>query len=527
MILNKNILIITGTSSFPIISKIIKPIKTYQIDVFKAPITISAFLTQEIVIDILNKISLSKYNLILLPGFVQWDTSKIEERFKVEIRKGPEFASDLPFILKNLENITLSGKFPANKLIEISGKKEYNSILEEQKKFTEKEIGNYSFYINKEKADVMISPYLPPPIIGEIVNCTERSEQNILKKVKHFIESGADIIDIGCVSNKNFPERIPSIIETIRSNFDVLLSIDSMDKSEIKAAVDAEIDMILSFDLGNYKELLDIPKTIPVVILPTNLKKAYFPKNPKDRVENIFKLTKILQDKGFQKLVADPLLETPISPGICNSLESYLLYNKMVSQKNNKSLRLPLFFGVSNVVELMDIDSVGINGLLASIAIELEVGILFTVEHSVKLFGGVSELKESIKLNYLAKYRKSPPINQGITIFRSKGKTRQKMPKIDLTNSISVISEYPHYLPDKNGYFRIYVDPYPKRIYLLFYSNNNVLLKALFGTNAEALSKEFIQLGLTDNIEHLNYLGRELQRAQICLELNKPYIQDE
>ena len=175
----------------------------------------------------------------------------------------------------------------------------------------------------------------------------------------------------------------------------------------------------------------------------------------------------------------------------------------------------------------MDIDSVGINGLLASIAIELGIGILFTVEHSVKLMGGVSELKESIKLNYLAYHRKSPPINQGITIFRSKGKTRQKMPKIDTDSALIVNSDIPLYIADKKGYFRIYIDHYAKKIYLLFYSNENLLLKTLIGNTAEALCKKFIQLGLTQNIEHLNYLGRELERAQLCLEMHKPYIQDE
>ena len=527
MILDKHILIITGTSSFSIISKIIKSIKHYKIDIFKAPISISAFLTKDIVNDILQKISISDYDLILLPGFVQWDASNIGKKHKIEIKKGPEFASDLPFILKNLDKITLSAKLPANKLIEISGEKEYKMILEEQKKLAEQEIDNNSFFINKKKADTMISPHLPPPIIGEIVNCTERSEKKILKKVNHYIESGADIIDIGCVSNKAYPEKIPIIVNAIRRNFDVLLSIDSMDKSEIMAAINTDIDMILSFDLGNYKDFLDIPKTIPIVLLPTDIKKAYFPKNPKDRVNNLFKLTKILQDNGFQKLIADPLLETPISPGICNSLDAYFLYNKMVNEQDNKKFKLPLFFGISNVVELMDIDSVGVNGLLASIAIELGIGLLFTVEHSVKLMGGISELKESIKLNYLANYRKSPPINQGITIFKSKGKTRQKIPKIDLENAIKVKLEYKHYTPDKKGYFRIYVEPYAKKIYLLFYSNENLLLRTLVGTNAEALCKKFINLGLTKNIEHLNYLGRELERAQICLELNKPYIQDE
>jgi dihydropteroate synthase-like protein len=225
------------------------------------------------------------------------------------------------------------------------------------------------------------------------VNCTEKTNENILKKVKHYVNSGAEIIDIGCVSNKPNPERIKEIMKLIRSNFDILISIDSMDSKEINAAVEEEIDLILSLDLGNYKEFLNLPKTIPIVILPTNVKEAYFPKDAETRVKNLFKLTSELQNNGFKKLIADPLLETPISPGICNSLEAYFLYKKKISEEKYRNFELPLFFGISNVVELMDIDSVGINGILASIAIELDIGILFTVEHSTKLMGGVRDLK--------------------------------------------------------------------------------------------------------------------------------------
>ncbi|MFW9930862.1 MAG: hypothetical protein ACFFD1_15850, partial [Candidatus Thorarchaeota archaeon] len=81
---------------------LIKPIQKYKIKVYKAPITISAFLTKDIVVEILNKIPLLDYDLILLPGFVQWDAKILEDKYKIEIKKGPEFATDLPFILKNL-----------------------------------------------------------------------------------------------------------------------------------------------------------------------------------------------------------------------------------------------------------------------------------------------------------------------------------------------------------------------------------------------------------------------------------------
>jgi dihydropteroate synthase-like protein len=473
---------------------------------------------------ILESTGLSNFDIILLPGFVQWDSKNLEKQFSVKIRKGPEFASDLPIILKNLDVTDLSTRLPANRLLEISGEKDYHEAVKSQLESSKNEIGNHTFYIRQEKSDLIIGRNLPPPIIVEIVNCTEKDNDNILRKVKYYIESGADIIDIGCVSNKPNSERIREIIDLIRSKNEVLLSVDSMDGNEINAAVDEDIDLILSLDLGNYKEFMDIPTDIPIVLLPTNLKKAYFPKEPEIRVKNLLKLTNILQDNGFKKLIADPLLETPIYPGIVNSLESYILYKKQIQQEKYQKLELPLFFGVSNVVELMDIDSVGINGLLASIAIELDMGILFTVEHSTKMIGGVRELKESIKLNYGAKCKMTPP---SISVFKAKGKTSQKIPEINQTKSILVNESILDYTTDRKGYFRIFTNYITKKIYVLFYSNEDELLETIIGDNAEAINKTVINRDLTADIYHLTYLGRELKKAEICLFLGKPYIQDE
>ena len=54
---------------------------------------------------ILKSIENSNFDKILIPGFVQWDTRNLEDELSVEIRKGPEFASDLPMILKNINKI--------------------------------------------------------------------------------------------------------------------------------------------------------------------------------------------------------------------------------------------------------------------------------------------------------------------------------------------------------------------------------------------------------------------------------------
>ena len=478
-------------------------------------------------ISILKNVNLSNFDLILLPGFVQWDTIKLEEHFSIMIKKGPEFASDLPMILNNLDKVSLSTSIPANRIFKISGENLYKEIVKEQLEIAKNDLGHHTFYINENTSDIIIGRNLPPPIIAEIVNCTDKNNESIIKKTKHYIDSGADIIDIGCVANKPAPQRIKEIINLIRKNCKVLISIDSMDSSELLAAVGEGIDMILSLDIGNYKKFLNIAKDIPIVILPTNISEAYFPKDPIARIENLFKLTKELQQNGFKKLIADPLLETPISPGICNSLDTYFLYKKKIKETKYQRMELPLFFGISNVVELMDIDSIGINGLLACIAIELDMGVLFTVEHSTKLMGGVAELKECVKLNYIAKNKKTPPINLGTTIFKAKGKTSQEIPGIDNSKAIIVNKLNSNYEPDEKGYFKIYINHYDGKIYVLHFSNDHKLINTIIGWNAEAINKRIIEMKLSDNLYHINYLGRELKKAENCLFLGKPYIQDE
>ncbi|TXT66182.1 MAG: hypothetical protein BAJALOKI1v1_320016 [Promethearchaeota archaeon] len=527
MRLTINILILTGTQSYPILQKIAASTKNHHVEVKKVPFSISAFLTQKIVKEELNSIEITPYDLILLPGFIQWDAQNLEKHFSIPIRKGTQFASDLPIFLKKIENFNLSTSLSADKLLKISGETQYQNIVDAQIKAVRTDINQRNFYINKNSSEIMVGRNLPPPIIAEIVNATNKSNKSILKKAKHYIKSGADIIDIGCIVNKPNPTRVKTIIQLLRSHFNVLLSIDSMNSEEIHCAIDEKIDMILSLDIGNYKEFSEIPKDIPIVLLPTNIQKGYFPKEPEMRVQNLFTLTKKMFKLGFTKLIADPLLETPISPGIVPSLISYFLYSKKARKEEFRKYELPMFFGISNVVELMDIDSVGINGLLASIAVELDIGILFTVEHSTKLMGGVKELKEAVKLNYISHHKKTPPINQGIQIFKAKGKTSQETPDLTtIENPIYIEDKNSSYNPDEKGYFKIYVDHYQKEIIVCFYSTSRQLIETLIGKDAESLSKKVMSLNLTDNPQHLNYLGRELSNAEFCLNLGKPYIQD-
>jgi dihydropteroate synthase-like protein len=522
-----NILIITGTQSFSAAQKIAEETTTHNIKVIEATISVSAFLSEELVNVLLSRENLKKIDIVLLPGFIQWNTRKLEEKFSIPIRKGPRFLSDLPAILCQLDDLVLSNIIPACELLKSSGEDQYREMVKNRIEKARKSISTHTFIINEKFPDKIVGRNLPPLIIAEIINAPEKSFEQLDRKINHYIDSGADIIDLGCVSNKPNPSRLKEIIEYIKSKYDILLSADSLNSDEINAAIDSGIDVILSLDYGNYKNHIDAPRDLPFVILPTDTTKAIMPKTPESRIERLFELSRRLKNKGFQKLILDPLLETPINPGFLRSLNAYSLYKRKSKEEEYNDLEFPLFFGISNVVELMDIDSIGINGLLACIAAELDIGVVFTVEHSVKLFNGIKELKEGIKLAYLSKYKTMPPINQGIQVFRAKSKKKIELPPINRTNAYIIEELDEHYISDPKGYCKIYINQYSSEIYLLHFSNDHSLLNTIIGKNAEDISKKIIKLKLTEDMFHINYLGRELKKAEICLKSGKYYIQDE
>lgn len=86
---------------------------------------------------------------------------------------------------------------------------------------------------------------------------------------------------------------------------------------------------------------------------------------------------------------------------------------------------------------------------------------------------------------------------------------------------------------DPNGFFVIEIDRKNKKIRVEYYSNvykegrivSGNLKKVFIGKKADALC-DTISKHVKDLLpEHYMYIGRELQKAQICLEKNKKYEQ--
>jgi tetrahydromethanopterin S-methyltransferase subunit A len=79
---------------------------------------------------------------------------------------------------------------------------------------------------------------------------------------------------------------------------------------------------------------------------------------------------------------------------------------------------------------------------------------------------------------------------------------------------------------DKAGYFVVYPDQAAKRLIVEHYTNQGILNCVLEGTSVAALYGEIIERQLVTRLDHAAYLGRELTRAERCLEDGTPFVQD-
>lgn len=537
------VLIVTGILASPIIEKSIENWKNnnknnnkknkktsekeeIEIIVHVANSQIAAFLTPNKIIKELkkeiesNNLELSDINndIILVPGLMRKTTEDIINALGIQCFKGPTNGADLSIVLELIGEIELSNKKAADQLIK---KEKRKKAFETIKKFeTDAELREKLLMKpnNILVKDLPVGEDFPIRVLAEIANAPALSQDELVRKAKYFAKNGADMIDIGMVAGEDFSGEIPELIKTVRGVIgEKPLSIDTLNPKEIKVAIECGIDLVLSLDLGNYRELSPLlrEKGIPAVLLPTNFREGQFPETISERVEAMEELINKCEGIDF---LADLILDPINSPSIVDSI----IATREFKNKNN----YPVFFGVGNVSELLDVDSVGVNGLLAGIGMELGVGILFTVEESGKTARSVYELAIASKMMFLAKERGSIPKDLGLDLLVFKDK--RKIDTISFEEkgeNITTIeaTECKKFKLDPVGSFKIRIED--NKIKIVHYKKLKADIE-VEGTSTKEVYDELVKQGLVSRLEHAAYLGAELQKAEIALTTGKNYIQD-
>uniref|UniRef100_UPI0025CE0086 dihydropteroate synthase-like protein n=1 Tax=uncultured Methanobrevibacter sp. TaxID=253161 RepID=UPI0025CE0086 len=440
------VLIITGELAYPLIKEVVSSSKEDIIVHIADNTQVAAFLTpRQIIKEVKTCFSdqLDEIDMILVPGLIKKGTKEITKELGIPTFKGSTDGADLAMVLNLIGSIDLSEDKPADKLIEEEKRKEAFKFIEE----FENDKENIEELLKKPNniliKNLPVGEDFPMRVLSEIANAPFLSKEALINKCQYFVDSGADMIDIGMAAGEDFSDKIPELIETLRPIVgDRPLSIDTLNAKEIKVAAEHGIDFVLSLDLGNNSEVQEIlkEKDIPAVLLPTNFSQGKSPKSPSERVEAMHQLIK---DTEGLKYVADLILDPVNSSSIVESI--------IACHEFHKTNPAPMFFGVGNVTELMDADSGGVNVLLA---------ILFTPEESGKTRGSVYELATASKMMFLAKHRKSIPKDLGINLVAFKDKHKRNDIILNELDGIPQVQRKKpmRFIRDKAGSFKINVD---------------------------------------------------------------------
>ena len=513
------VLLVTGALAEDSVKRYAKESST-ETQTIALKIAVAAFLTPETIIKALKNIKLVDFNMILVPGLTRGDTRAISKITGVPTFKGPRYAADLPEVLDSLCAIQLSTLEPADDLIR-------KKLAEKASKEIAKTEANRNELLKKPSSILIgklaVGKDFPMRVLAEIVDAACMDKETIQQKAKQFVHFGADIIDVGMVAGESQPEKARNIVEWVKQVVNVPVSIDTLDPNEIKAAIEAGAELVLSGDAGNIDEIAPFVKDVAVVIIPTNQRQGYFPRKAKERVKYLEETIDKAKKLNITKCIADLILEPT------HILESFIAF-KEFAQRNPD---VPLFVGVSNVTELMDADSVGVNALLAQLSQEVEASILLATEKSDKAKGTVAEYVTASKMVFLAKRRGSVPKDLGIDLLILKDKRFHEEPfdkKLEADVRVIVTSENnkPAEL-DSAGVFKIFTDRAEEVLVAVHYDSAQIdkPKNIIKGKTAESVYLKIMEMGLISKLNHAAYLGNELAKAEVALRTGKEFIQDQ
>ncbi len=488
-----------------------------QVLALKVPV--AALLSPERISKALRNLKRHDFDIILIPGLTRGNASIIADTTGIPAFKGPRYAADLPTVLDALSQVKLSTVTPACDILREELQRKALQELEAVEKNRDALLKKPGNMLIRELA---IGKDFPMRVMAEIVDAALMSNHEIQRLAKDYVKVGAEIIDIGMIAGEARSSDAKRAVETVKSVVNVPVSIDSLDPDEIREAISAGADLILSADAGNIEKIAPFASNAAVVVIPTNQRDGYFPKKAEERVSFLEDLIEEARTLGMTRLIGDLILDPS------NVVESLIAFREFANRNPN----VPLFVGVSNVTELIDADSIGVNALLAWLSSEVGASILLATEKSSKAKGSVREEVLASKMMFLSKKRGSVPKDLGLDLLVLKDKRVREEPynkEIEADAQVIMATEKsePATL-DTMGVFRITLDRNEETIVALHFAKlqadkpSNIVK----GRTAEGVYAEIVERGLVTRLDHASYLGSELAKAEIALKTGKEYIQD-
>ncbi len=334
-------------------------------------------------------------------------------------------------------------------------------------------------------------------ILAEINHAPRLGDEQLLVEARRLCEAGADVIDLGMVPGESWSGVGAATRRLVEDGLRV--SIDSFDRTEVESSVAAGAELVLSCNQANldWAAALAIDSGAGLVAIPTD------PSN----LETLEPVIERLEAEAVNYRI-DPVLE-PIGFGFAASLERF-------ARVRRRWPSAEMMMGTGNLTELSEVDSAGVNFLLAAVCEELGIGSVLTTEVINWCRTSVPELDlarrlvhHSIENGVLPKH-----VDSRLVMLRdatARGEQSEGLARLagELTDpSFRVFVEHRDrcegclHVMNRDGHWQ-HADPFQ-----LF---DTVIAEAKAVLTAE----------------HAFYLGYELSKARTALTLGKRYVQDE
>jgi dihydropteroate synthase len=428
------VLFVTGRLAEPALRRVLGEMeRPFEADVAVMKITVAALMTTPWIARSLEVPAGT--DLVLLPGLVEGDTAVLADKFGVRVEKGPKDLREIP---RYFGQAAVAAEY-----------------------------GGYDI-----------------EILAEINNAPKLSREAIRAAAEYYRESGADVIDLGCTPGLPFPALGEVVRELRGSGFRI--SVDSFDPGEIRMAVDAGAELVLSVNGTNLDVARELAGRARVVAIP----------GFGEGLDTLAPTLEALERWGVEYLI-DPVIE-PIGFGFTASLERYAEIHRRYPDAG-------LMMGIGNLTELTSADTTGVNAVLMAIAQETGVRAVLTTEVIPWAHGAVREIDIARRLMYYAvRHRTLPkPVDARLLTV---------MDPAIVEYSEAELRELQAAVTDPN--FRIFTDRTTITVF-----NSEIFVR---GTDIQEI---FAQLGV-DEATHAFYLGRELARARLAITLGKTYRQE-
>ena len=431
----KRVLFVTGKLAEPALRRVLAEMAPpFEYDIAVLKITVAALMTTDWIARALQVPG--GVDLVMIPGLCEGDTRAIEDPAGVAVEKGPKDLREIPQHFGRAAVVAAYGEWDIE-------------------------------------------------ILAEINNAPRLTPDAVRASAAYFRSSGADIIDIGCTPGLPFP-GLATIVRGLVSD-GMRVSIDTFDEAEIREAVDAGAELVLSINSSNVDVARHLAGTGARAVVIPDLGGSIDTLDP--TIDTLARL-------GVPFLI-DPVLE-PIGHGFMASLERY-------AEVRRRYPDAAMLMGIGNLTELTAADTTGVNALLVAICQELRIGAVLTTEVIPWARGAVREIDVARRLMHYAVTSQTIPKGIDDRLVTIKDPAVLAYTEEELRALQAGITD-PNY--------RIFADAGGITV-----MNNAVFIR---GTDIQDI---FSSLHV-DDPAHAFYLGKELARASLAVTLGKTYRQE-